>query len=215
MAQSKTRAPVRALNLTATQVATGAANEAARKTASKKALHAALALVPATDKPKAPRVRAARPDMSDLGAADALRAREQALAAVAAQRIDWEALGSVGDFAAYLAEQGFNPDGTVRTPSESQSVKHQPYTGPMLVLRDAAKHYVKGKNGNPHCNDAIARALDGLTREQVVKCLVSVLDLEGNPYAALNPGQQSMNLRNKARHSPDLQLADKIANWKE
>jgi hypothetical protein len=78
------------------------------------------------------------------------------------------------------------------------------YDGPMLALRKAAKHYVKGANGNPHCGDFLATALDGLTREQVVERLGKLLFAKGittsvNPYTALNPGQQSMNLRNKAR----------------
>jgi hypothetical protein len=73
------------------------------------------------------------------------------------------------------------------------------YAGPMLALRAAAKSYVKGMNGNPHCGDVLASALSGLDREQVVEVLIYALRLEGNPYSHLNPGQQSMNLRNKAR----------------
>lgn len=73
------------------------------------------------------------------------------------------------------------------------------YAGPMLALRAAAKAYVKGQNGNPHCGDQLAAALGGLTREQTVEVLIYALGLPGNPYAHLNPGQQSMNLRNRAR----------------
>lgn len=73
------------------------------------------------------------------------------------------------------------------------------YSGPMLALRAAAKSYFKGNNGNPHCGDQLAAALSGLAREQVVEVLIYALRLEGNPYAHLNAGQQSMNLRNRAR----------------
>jgi hypothetical protein len=74
----------------------------------------------------------------------------------------------------------------------------------MLALRQAAKTYVTGKNGNPHCADDVATALDGLTREQVVECLGKLLKERNvidsvNPYKHLNPGQQSMNLRNRLR----------------
>jgi hypothetical protein len=89
-------------------------------------------------------------------------------------------------------------DGAVKAPA------YTGYTGPMLALREAAKTYVTGKNGNPHCGDWMAIALDGLTREEVVTRLGALLFAKGittsvNPYIGLNPGQQSMNLRNKAR----------------
>ena len=86
-------------------------------------------------------------------------------------------------------------------PVDAKPDKHV-YTGPMLALRERSKAgaYVKGANGNPHCNDAVAQAFSALTREQVVAACLQLLELGYNPYASLNPGQQSMNLRNKLRH---------------
>jgi hypothetical protein len=83
--------------------------------------------------------------------------------------------------------------------AESKAESKAKYAGPMLALRTAAKSYYVGSNGNPHCGDVLAAALSGLAREQVVEVLIYALGLPGNPYAHLNPGQQSMNLRNKAR----------------
>lgn len=83
-------------------------------------------------------------------------------------------------------------------------IPSQGYQGPMLALRDAAKHYTTGKNGNPHCNDMVAELLQQLSREQTVDVLGHLLfdakvTTAVNPYITLNPGQQSMNLRNKLR----------------
>lgn len=73
------------------------------------------------------------------------------------------------------------------------------YEGRMTALRQASKHYVKGPNGNPHCHDELAFALEGFTRDQVCAALLLSMGLERNPYDHLNPGQQSLNLRNMAR----------------
>jgi hypothetical protein len=143
----------------------------------------------------------------------AARKAEEAKAALESMRVDFVALFDAGQitegtsFEAWLAEQGFNPDGSVKEAIDAPAPKAKSelgYQGPMLALRDAAKHYVTGKNGNPHCADNVAVALDGLTREQVVSVVGNflkdhkVID-STNPYAHLNPGQQSMNLRNKLR----------------
>lgn len=127
-------------------------------------------------------------------------------------REDYEAgfeEGSARDltFEQFLTDNGVNSDGspmaTADEPKE-RAARERHYFGPMFALVEASKHYVKGTNGNPHCADELAMALDGLTREQVVKTLGAFLFMQKvtestNPYKHLNPGQQSMNLRNKMR----------------
>jgi hypothetical protein len=75
------------------------------------------------------------------------------------------------------------------------------YVGSMLSLADRVKSgaYVKGLNGQLRSNDDVAVALDAVPAFNVVKLILEVLNLESNPYSALNVGQQSMNLRNKLR----------------
>ena len=72
---------------------------------------------------------------------------------------------------------------------------------PMLALADKVKSgvYVKGVNGQLRSNDALAIALDGVAPTNVVRIGLDLLKLEDNPYAKLNVGQQSMNLRNRMR----------------
>ena len=70
----------------------------------------------------------------------------------------------------------------------------------MLVLREARKHYVRAPGTGHLVNgDNLALALAELTVPQVAIVLQQVLAIESNPYAHLNAGQQSMNLRNKLR----------------
>jgi hypothetical protein len=95
-----------------------------------------------------------------------------------------------GFVAAYIEQQ--------RTPVEA--AKHV-YDGPMIALKSARVHYVKAANGILCNGDALATICGAHTREQTVKALIIALKLPGNPYMALNPGQQSMNLRNRARHA--------------
>lgn len=182
-----TRKPPTPLSQTPAQVRANANAEKARKAASKAALHAALAAKaePTEAPPASTQATEPAPD----------HAAEDRANAIAAQRVDWEALGSVGSFDDYLREQGFEPDG-----APAQAAK-TPYTGPMLALVAARKTYVKAANGIL-CNGSPLALLCGqYKREVVVAALVDALKLPGNPYLALNPGQQSMNLRNKARHA--------------
>lgn len=120
-----------------------------------------------------------------------------ALTGITSSRQEWELTGQSESFVAYLAEQGIAPDGS--TIDANAKVKKPRYDGPMLTLVSARVTYVKGENGNPHSNDNLARVLQSLSREQICTLLIRVMKLESNPYAHLNPGQQSMNLRNKAR----------------
>lgn len=90
------------------------------------------------------------------------------------------------------------------------------YTGSMLQLADRVKQgaYVKGLNGQLRSSDELALALDAVPPANVVKLGLKVLGLDSNPYAALNIGQQSMNLRNRMRGAikkGTLKLADVIA----
>ena len=71
----------------------------------------------------------------------------------------------------------------------------------MLALVSARKSYIVGANGILNNGDRLAALCGQYTREQTVTALVKALKLPGNPYLALNPGQQSMNLRNKARNA--------------
>jgi hypothetical protein len=75
------------------------------------------------------------------------------------------------------------------------------YQGPMLALRDRTKRglYVRQPNGQPACGDEIATILGVLTPTMVIRACIAAMALPGNPYAHLNIGQQSMNLRNKLR----------------
>lgn len=75
------------------------------------------------------------------------------------------------------------------------------YVGSMLSLADRVKQglYVKGTNGQLRSNDEVAVALDGVKPVDVIKVGLGLLQLESNPYASLNIGQQSMNLRNRLR----------------
>ena len=168
----KTRQPVKALNKSAEVVAANAKAERDRKIASKKALKAATT-------PKA--VKPAKPE--PIAKSAEKKAAEHA-AYVQALRIDAEALGVDPD--TYIAEQ------LAETPKSG-------YFGPMLALRKAVVKYVKAENGQPCCGDDLANLCGRYTREAVVSGLIVALALPGNPYAHLNPGQQSMNLRNKAR----------------
>lgn len=133
----------------------------------------------------------------------AVRAEQDAQAALRAQRADYDALFEAGtippntSFAEYLRDQGFDDTGR---PLKAHDAK-TPYAGPMCALKTARKTYVKAANGIL-CNGSPLALLCGqYKREVVVAALIAALDLPGNPYLTLNPGQQSMNLRNKARHA--------------
>jgi hypothetical protein len=69
----------------------------------------------------------------------------------------------------------------------------------MAALRDAKKNYVKSATGVLRTNDELAQALDAVPPTGVIRLSLEVLALDANPYARLNVGQQSMNLRNKLR----------------
>ena len=71
--------------------------------------------------------------------------------------------------------------------------------GPMAILRDAKKRYVKSATGQYRTADELGEVLDAVPADRIVPLVLEVLGLPGNPYLFLNRGQQSMNLRNKLR----------------
>jgi len=144
-------------------------------------------------------------DWVKFQAAAARRRREQKEAAARAERqhadnlhaarLEAEALGVC--FLTACESMGVNPETGAPVEPEGK----QRYSGPMLALVAARKAYTKAANGNPCCADGLAAMCGAYPREVVVAGLIVALKLPGNPYLALNPGQQSMNLRNKARHA--------------
>lgn len=75
------------------------------------------------------------------------------------------------------------------------------YVGSMTQLADRVKAgaYVKSLTGQLRSSDELAVALDAVPAANVVILGIKALGLDSNPYAALNIGQQSMNLRNRMR----------------
>jgi len=72
----------------------------------------------------------------------------------------------------------------------------------MLALREARKHYVRAPGTGMLVNgDRLALVLAELNVEQIMTVCTQFLALTSNPYAHLNRGQQSMNLRNKIRYA--------------
>lgn len=170
----KTRQPVKAINKTPETVAANAKADAERKKASKAALRATL-------EPKKPAKAKPAPAPEADHSADNLQAA----------RIEADATGMT--FEEACASIGIDPVTGQPTGSTGK------YFGPMLALRTAVKKYVKAPNGRPCCGDEVATLCGEYSRETVVAALIAAMGLGHNPYMHLNPGQQSMNLRNKAR----------------
>lgn len=165
-----------------------AAAEKARKAASK----AALKQAPAIDRRAPDAAVQAIADAVVTKLADA-RHEQDRINRLATAEQDAEATGQTLE--QVLADMGIDAQGNVLEAEKTR------YAGPMLALVAARKAYVKGSNGNPHTADELGYACAAYTRECVVQAMVAALELPGNPYTKLNPGQQSMNLRNKARHA--------------
>lgn len=188
----KTRQPVKALNQTTEQVAAAAAADRARKQASREAAKQAReAAKPAREaaKPVTPQV--------DEQAVQARR-EQDAANALATAVADAEATGVTLE--QMLADMGIDDQGR---PLQTDK---QRYDGPMLALVAARKSYVKAANGILCNGDQLAVICGAHSRDETVKALGRLLFAKGlttavNPYLSLNPGQQSMNLRNKARHA--------------
>ncbi|CAB4120843.1 hypothetical protein UFOVP2_21 [uncultured Caudovirales phage] len=188
-----TRTKIKTLIQDSTSVQINAKAEKARKAASKAALKAATTTTTTPEPESKP-----EPVVAD-------RSAENAANALAAHRADYQALyypegddngeDPYGSFEAYLAAQGVQVDGT-----PAKDTAKTPYNGPMLALKTARIAYVKAKNGIQCNGDRLAKLCGEHTREETVAALILAMNLGHNPYLHLNPGQQSMNLRNKARH---------------
>jgi hypothetical protein len=122
------------------------------------------------------------------------RADQDAANALATAKADAEATGVTLE--AMLADMGIDAEG--RPVALDDKTRYQ---GPMLALVSARKAYVKAANGILCNGDQLANICGKHDRATTVKALIVALKLPGNPYLALNPGQQSMNLRNKARNA--------------
>lgn len=199
------RAPVKTVNKTASAVAKNAAAEKARKAASKAALQADLKAADPKELAKAaaflekqasqptPEALKAKADADHAAYLQALKADAHATWFASLDAVQQEEVNNGersipdGYVDAYIAEQ--------LTPVKTK------YTGPMLALKTARKAYVKAANGIQCNGDDLAMMCGQYPRETVVEGLIQALGLPGNPYLSLNPGQQSMNLRNKARHA--------------
>lgn len=188
------RQPVKALNKTAKTISIEAKAEQARKAASRKALAAQNAATydgkddaPAPLTPMAEAVASAKA-ATEQQIRQADRKIENLAGEVYALTVDTEAL---------------NPEfvGPAYPESLNAVANDGKYQGPMLALVAARKHYVKAGNGILCNGDQLATICGAHTREETVTALIIALKLPGNPYLNLNPGQQSMNLRNKARHA--------------
>lgn len=192
----KTRArrqPVKAIAKTPDEVAANAKADRQRKAASKKALKAEEARLAAIVAEDAARIEAEKraQEVALYAAAENARAEEYRQNALKTAAIDADATGQ--DVAVILAAMGLDEEG------RPLDLPKTGYTGPMLALRRAVVNYVKAENGRPCCGDELATLCGRYSRETVVVGLIRAMGLPGNPYAHLNPGQQSMNLRNKAR----------------
>lgn len=202
---ARKRAPVKALNQSPESVRLSAQADKERKAASKAALHKSLkAAAKNADKPAKPVPVEPTPEQV---AAKAAADHEAYLAAlrVDAEAVWFASLTEVEQEEVNNGERDVPPEFIEKYVAEQLAPAEKPrYCDSMLVLREAAKRYVKLANGNPCNGDELATVLGGLPREHIVKILGAVLFTAGvtdsmNPYHYLNPGQQSMNLRNKAR----------------
>lgn len=172
-------------------VAAEAKAEQARKKASKAALKAAQADI-AGETPASTQADPALEALAQQAAKD--RADQDAAAALATAKADAEATGRTLE--EMLEEMGIDAEG--RPVGLDEKTR---YSGPMLALVSARKNYVKAANGILCNGDRLATICGEHSREETVAALVIALGLGSNPYSHLNPGQQSMNLRNKARNA--------------
>lgn len=203
------RAPVKIVNKTASAVAKNAAAEKARKTASKAALQADLKAADPKELAKAVKfLEAQMKAEASQPTPEALKAKADADHAAYLQTLREDAHATwFASLDAVQQEEVNNgersiPDGYVDAYiAEQLAPVKAKYNGPMLALKTARKAYVKAANGIQCNGDDLAMMCGQYPRETVVKGLIQALGLPGNPYLSLNPGQQSMNLRNKARHA--------------
>jgi colicin import membrane protein len=145
----------------------------------------------------------AGPTAEDKAAAKA--AREQAAAVKAQAAADKQAAAlkkkedrEVAKAAAEKAKADAKTEREAKAALRKAELAANPL-GEMHALRDAKDRYVKGSTGRLRSTDPLATALDAVQPAGVIQLAMQLLQLETNPYAHLNVGQQSMNLRNKMR----------------
>lgn len=184
---SKTRVPPQAITkVNAERLLKKDLERNQQRAAERKAKREAEKLQAANDRALAEKLRAEEAE---------IRRGQDAANAIEAAKVDAAALGkSVEEV---LADMGLDNLGFPLAPVDAKA--KTPYDGPMIALKTARKHYVKGANGIECNGDPLALICSRFTRDETVAALVKALKLPGNPYSHLNPGQQSMNLRNKAR----------------
>jgi hypothetical protein len=126
-----------------------------------------------------------------ISRADAIQGREEYIA-------DAETLGEELDM--QDDEDSCTPEGP-EGDDDGEDEEATGYQGSMLRLRErlAQGAYQKAANGQPCCGDQVATILGSLAPAQVIRACIIAMALPANPYAHLNVGQQSMNLRNKLR----------------
>ncbi len=128
------------------------------------------------------------------------RKGQDAANALEAAKVDAAALGK--PVHEVLADMGLDDQGFPLADPDAKQSKAK-YDGPMIALKTARLQYVKAANGIECNGDRLALICGKHTRDVVVKGLSALMNEVfpgfGTPYAHLNPGQQSMNLRNKAR----------------
>lgn len=111
------------------------------------------------------------------------------------EQVDAEAAACAAEEAANLAKEQADLAAEVKVKELSAAT----FSMRNLRVRLKAGHYAKAANGQPSCGDQVADALGVLKPEQVIEACMVALGISTNPYAHLNIGQQSMNLRNKLR----------------
>ena len=184
------RQPPKALNKSAADIAANAKAEKERKAASKKALRDAMKQANVTEEQAIAAAKLVESKMTPTEVVEVERHADN----LAAAAIEAEATGM--SFEQACESMGIDPQTGAPVAAEKQR-----YSGPMLALVATRKSYVKAANGIQCNGDELATSLGHLKREQVIQVCMKLLGLESNPYSHLNPGQQSMNLRNKLRHA--------------
>lgn len=196
----------RTINKSAQKVARESKAEAARKAASKAALKGEPVQADPTSYGKDPIVARAEAEQQIQADNVAILQHEFTPDEMAAMAIDFAALKDSGSlssdatFEQYVESQRPTPE-LIDPPKVAKAKDKTPYTGPMLALVSARRNYAKAANGILCNGDQLATICGAHSRDVTVRALIRALKLPGNPYARLNPGQQSMNLRNKARHA--------------
>lgn len=191
------RAPAKPPAFTKAQLAK-AIKEDDTKRRSKSAAKRAAKKAPEKARHDAERERAAELEATHAASNDKIA---EHAAYIAALKVDAQAMIDSGDWMGTVEEYVAKELDLPEDAANRKLKREQTYFGPMLALRTAAKSYVKAKNGILCNGDDLAQAVGHLTREDVCTALIAALKLPGNPYLHLNPGQQSMNLRNKARQA--------------